>query len=114
MFLPARAAWAPCCSQRTAPDPGLFNFLLAKFYAKAGDAERAAHYLKLSRDYGYKEFRSAEKDPEFASVIKDPRVQEVLKVPPSYEDQPQDTVSQLSVPPRKQIAFEVNLRRASC
>lgn len=74
---------------RTAPDPALFNFLLAKFYAKAGDAEHAAHYLKLSRDYGYKEFRSAEKDPEFASVIKDPRVQEVLKVPPSYEDQPQ-------------------------
>jgi len=74
---------------RTAPDPGLFNYLLARFYAKAGDAERAAHYLKLSRDYGYKEFRSAEKKPEFASVIKDPRVQEVLKVPPSYEDQPQ-------------------------
>jgi len=73
---------------RTVPDPALFNFLLAKFYAKAGDAERTAHYLKLSRDYGYKEFRSAEKDPEFASVIKDPRVQEVLKVPPSYEDQP--------------------------
>jgi tetratricopeptide (TPR) repeat protein len=74
---------------RTAPEPALFNFLLAKFYAKAGDAERAAHYLKLSRDYGYKEFRSAEKDPEFTLVIKDPRVQEVLKVPPSYEDQPQ-------------------------
>jgi len=77
---------------RTAPDPALFNFLLAKFYAKAGDAERAAHYLKLSRDYGYKEFRSVEKDPEFSSVIKDPRVQEVLKVPPSYEDQPQKPV----------------------
>lgn len=77
---------------RTAPDPALFNFLLAKFYARAGDAERAAHYLKLSRDYGYKEFRSAERDPEFASVIKDPRVQEVLKVPPSYEDQPQKQV----------------------
>lgn len=76
---------------RTAPDPALFNFLLAKFYAKVGDAEHAAHYLKLSRDYGYKEFRSAEKDPGFASVIKDPRVQEVLKVPPSYEDQPQKT-----------------------
>lgn len=70
--------------QRTAPDPGMFNFLLAKFYAKSGDAEHAAHYLKLSRDYGYKEFRSAEKDPEFASVIKDPRVQEVLQVTPSY------------------------------
>jgi tetratricopeptide (TPR) repeat protein len=70
--------------QRTAPDPGQFNFLLAKFYAKTGDAEHAAHYLKLSRDYGYKDYRSAEKDPEFAAVIKDPRVQEVLQVTPSY------------------------------
>jgi tetratricopeptide (TPR) repeat protein len=78
---------------RTAPDPALFNFLLARFYARSGDAERAAHYLKLSRDYGYKEFRSAEKDPEFASVINDPRVQEVLKVPPSYDDQPQKPLS---------------------
>lgn len=79
--------------QRTAPDPGMFNFLLAKFYAKAGDAEHAAHYLKLSRDYGYKEFRSAEKDPEFAGVIKDPRVQEVLQVMPSYLDSGQKPVS---------------------
>jgi tetratricopeptide (TPR) repeat protein len=79
--------------QRTAPDPGMFNFLLAKFYAKAGDAEHAAHYLKLSRDFGYKGFRSVEKDPEFASVIKDPRIQEVLQVPPSYLDQAQKPIS---------------------
>ncbi len=79
--------------QRTAPDPGMFNFLLAKFYAKAGDAEHAAHYLKLSRDFGYKDYRSVEKDPEFASVIKDPRVQEVLQMPPSYLDQAQKPVS---------------------
>jgi tetratricopeptide (TPR) repeat protein len=79
--------------QRTAPDPGMFNFLLAKFYAKAGDAEHAAHYLKLSRDFGYKDFRSVEKDPGFASVIKDPRIQEVLQVPPSYLDQAQKPIS---------------------
>ncbi|HWF38009.1 MAG TPA: tetratricopeptide repeat protein [Candidatus Acidoferrales bacterium] len=78
--------------QRSAPDPGLFNFLLAKFYAKMGDAEHAAHYLKLSRDYGYKDFRTAEKDPEFAAVIKDPRVQEVLQVP-SYLDPNQKPVA---------------------
>jgi tetratricopeptide (TPR) repeat protein len=79
--------------QRTSPDPGMFNFLLAKFYAKKGDAEHAAHYLKLARDYGYKEFRSVEKDPEFATVIKDPRVQEVLQVAPSYQDQPDKPVA---------------------
>ena len=84
---------------RTAPDPALFNFLLAKFYAKAGDAEHAAHYLKLSRDYGYKEFRSAEKDPEFASVIKDPRVQEVLKVPALLRGPAAETRPRIEQPP---------------
>lgn len=72
--------------QRSAPDPGLFYFLLAKSFARSGDAEHAAHYLKLSRDDGYKDFVLAIKDPEFASVIKDPRVQEVLRVQPSYEE----------------------------
>ena len=79
-----RGGVGPILQQRTAPDPGMFNFVLAKFYAKSGDAAKAAHYLKLSRDFGYKDFRSAEKDPAFASVIKDARVQEVLFVPPSY------------------------------
>jgi tetratricopeptide (TPR) repeat protein len=70
--------------QRTTTDPGLFYFFVAKSYALAGDAERAAHYLKLSRDDGYKDFATAAKDPAFAKVIKDPRVQEVLTVVPSY------------------------------
>lgn len=70
--------------QRTATDPGLFYFFVAKSYALAGDAERAARYLKLSRDDGYKEFATAKTDPAFEKVIKDPRVQEVLTVAPSY------------------------------
>ena len=70
--------------QRSAPDPGTFNFFLAKTFAKAGDAERTAHYLKLSRDYGYKNLRSVEKDPDFAAVIHDPRVQDVLRNRPSF------------------------------
>lgn len=72
--------------QRAAPNPGLFFFLLAKSFAKVGDAERTAHYLKLSRDDGYKDFATAEKDPEFAKVIQDPRVHEVLHAVPSYVD----------------------------
>jgi tetratricopeptide (TPR) repeat protein len=70
--------------QRSTTDPGLFYFFVAKTYALSGDAERAAHYLKLARDDGYKDFAAVEKDPAFAKVIKDPRVQEVLTVPPSY------------------------------
>ncbi len=71
---------------RTAPDPGLFFFFVAKTFAMAGDAERTAHYLKLARDDGYKDYLSAQKDPSFAKVIKDPRVQEVLLVAPSYAE----------------------------
>ncbi|MGA9593280.1 MAG: hypothetical protein WBS18_09295, partial [Candidatus Acidiferrales bacterium] len=68
----------------TSTDPGLFYYFVAKTYAGAGDAEEAAHFLKLARDDGYTGFLSAQTDPAFAKVIKDPRVQEVLVVPPSY------------------------------
>jgi tetratricopeptide (TPR) repeat protein len=69
---------------RTSPDPGLFYFFVAKSFAQAGDAEHAAHYLKLARDDGYKDYLSAQTDPAFARVIKDPGVQEVLQVVPAY------------------------------
>ena len=79
--------------QRSASDPGALHFMLAKSYARIGDAERAARYLKMSRDEGYKEFRTAETDPDFAKVIKDPRVQEVLQVQPAYASDPQKPVT---------------------
>jgi tetratricopeptide (TPR) repeat protein len=72
--------------QRSAPDPGTLYFLVAKSYAKAGDAERTAHFLKMARDDGYKDFLSVKKDPDFARVIKDPRVQEVFQMQPAYAD----------------------------
>lgn len=75
--------------QRSSPDPGGLHYTLAKSYAKMGDAERAARYLKQARDEGYKDYRNAEKDPDFAKVIKDPRVQEVLHVQPAYAAEPQ-------------------------
>lgn len=78
--------------QRTTTDPGLFYFFVAKSYALAGDAEHAAHFLKLARDDGYKDFTSAKTDPAFAKVIKDPRMQEVLTVIPSYAADQSKTV----------------------
>lgn len=83
-ILEAKGGNGTVIQQRTTTDPGLFYFFVAKSYAMAGDAERAARYLKLSRDDGYKDFVTAQKDPAFAKVIKDPRVQEVLTVMPSY------------------------------
>ena len=79
--------------QRSAPDPGTFNFFLAKTYAKAGDVERAVRYLKLSRDYGYKNIRSVQKDPDFAAVIKDPRIQDILQNRPSFATDDQKPVA---------------------
>lgn len=72
---------------RTAADPGTLYFLVAKSYAKLGDAEHTARYLKLARDDGYKNYLAAEKDPDFARVIKDPQVQDVLHRRPPYEAQ---------------------------
>jgi len=70
--------------QRSTDDPGALYFVVARSYAKAGDAEHAARYLKMARDNGYKGFRTVQKDPDFARVIDDPRVKEVLRFPPPY------------------------------
>lgn len=86
-----RGSGGSIVQQRTTTDPGMFYFYVAKTFALAGDAERAAHYLKLARDDGYKEFLSAERDPAFAKVIKDSRVREVLQNPPSYSDEAKKT-----------------------
>ncbi len=80
-----KSGYGTVIQQRTTTDPGLFNFFVAKSYAAMGDAERVAHFLRLARDDGYKDFMSAETDPAFAKVIKDARVQEVLHVMPSYQ-----------------------------
>lgn len=70
--------------QRSATDPGMLYFLVAKSYAKAGDAEQTAHYLKVARDDGYRNFTSAKTDPDFALVIKDRRVQQVFDIQPAF------------------------------
>lgn len=59
-------------------DPGLFYFLVARAYAQMGNAERCAHYLKMSRDEGYQKFASAKTDPTFSKVVADPQVQAVF------------------------------------
>jgi tetratricopeptide (TPR) repeat protein len=88
----ARGEGGAIVQQRSTTDPGLFYFFVAKSYALAGDAEHAAHFLKLARDDGYKEFSSCSKDPAFVKVIKDPRVQAVLTVAPSYATDQHKTV----------------------
>jgi tetratricopeptide (TPR) repeat protein len=79
--------------ERSAQDLGLFFFMIAKTYAKKGDAERTAHYLKVARDDGYEKFRSAITDPDFARVIDDARVRDILNLPPSYAPEPKKSSS---------------------
>jgi tetratricopeptide (TPR) repeat protein len=74
--------------ERSTPDPGLFYFFVARTYAQIGSAEQAAHYLKMARDDGYKNFVSAKTDPAFSKVIKDPRVQDIFKPVPELAQQP--------------------------
>ncbi|HUA01438.1 MAG TPA: tetratricopeptide repeat protein [Candidatus Aquilonibacter sp.] len=70
--------------QRSSQDPGRLYFLVAKSYAKTGDAEHAAHFLKEARDDGYRDFTAAKTDPDFARVIRDKRVQEVFDIQPVF------------------------------
>lgn len=72
----------PMVQQRGTTDPGLFYFFVARTYAQLGDAAHAAHYLKMSRDVGYKKLDDAKTDPAFVNVIKDPRVQAVFRPVP--------------------------------
>ncbi len=64
--------------QRSVPDPGMFYYYMARSYAQMGNAERCAHYLKMSRDEGYKQYMAAGTDPGFAKVAEDERVKEIL------------------------------------
>jgi len=73
---------------RSVSDHGLFYFFLAKSFAKMGDAEHCAQYLKKARDESYPELASAKTDPAFAAVLHDPAVAEVLQLPPPANKAP--------------------------
>ena len=88
MVFEHRGSSGSVLQQRTAADSGDLYFTIAKSYAKLGDAERVARYLKLARDDGYKKMLEVEKDPAFAKVIKDARVQEVLRLHSTYAGEP--------------------------
>lgn len=64
--------------QRDVADRAMFDFLLAKTYAQAGNVAACAHYLVMARDDGYKNIRSVSTDPAFAAVIKNPAIQQFL------------------------------------
>jgi len=76
-----RSSAGTLLQDRSVADRGFFYFFLAKSFAQVGNAERCAHYLRRSKDEGYKDWASALKDPAFGNVVNDPQVQEVLHPP---------------------------------
>jgi len=75
--------------------PGLLYYTLAKTFAILGNAKSCAHYLKMSRDEGYKKYTEALKDPAFKTVLKDPRVQAILVPKPQSADSTATTDTQV-------------------
>lgn len=74
--------------QRGMSNPGLFYYFVARTYAQLGNAERAAHYLTMSRDDGYAKYTAAKADPAFSRVIKSSLVQAVFAPVPEMVDNP--------------------------
>ena len=58
-------------------DRARYSYVIAKMYARAGDAERCLLYLKKAIEQGYPEIKQVYTDEEFATVRKDPRFSEL-------------------------------------
>jgi tetratricopeptide (TPR) repeat protein len=63
-------------------DRAHYEFVLAKLFAKAGDADRSFEFLRKSLEDGYKGVSEANTAPEFAELRKDARFAEVMKQKP--------------------------------
>ncbi len=58
-------------------DRARYSYVIAKMYARAGDADRCLLYLKKAIEQGYPEIKKVYTDEEFAVVRKDPRFNEL-------------------------------------
>jgi len=59
-------------------DRARYDYVLAKLYAKKGEADRSLHYLKKAMEEGYKDIEDVYKDNEFTELRKDPRFGELM------------------------------------
>ena len=55
------------------------DFLIAKLYARRGNAEGALDYLRRAKERHYPQLSDVYTDKEFASLWKDPRLQTIVK-----------------------------------
>lgn len=59
-------------------DRALYDYTVAKLYAKMGFSERSLEYLRKAMEEGYKDFKNVYKDAEFAELRKDKRFTELM------------------------------------
>ena len=63
---------------RSVENHGMFFYMMAREYARMGDATHCADYLRKSYEEGYKDALKARTDPDFQKVVNDPAVQAVF------------------------------------
>src|SRR5581483_9261613 len=63
-------------------DRALYNYILAKMYARMGNADRSLLYLRKAMEDGYTKIQSVYSDAEFAALRKDPRFSELMAARP--------------------------------
>lgn len=68
-------------------DRAHFDYVLAKLYAKSGNADRSLLCLRRAMEEGYKAIDNVYKDAEFANLRKDPRFAELMAArPPAIQE----------------------------
>lgn len=63
-------------------DRARFSYVIAKMYAKSGNADRCLLYLKKAMEAGYAGISDVYKDEEFVQVRKDPRFTQLMASKP--------------------------------
>jgi tetratricopeptide (TPR) repeat protein len=83
-----RTSRAGVAAQMSKPeDRAHYDYVIAKLYAKGGDADRSLEYLRKALEEGYKSINNVYKDEEFSGIRKDPRFTALMSVrPPAISD----------------------------
>jgi len=58
-----------------------YSYMLAKIYAKRGDAEQCLRCLRMAKEQGYRELANVYKDEEFSGLRQDTRLAEIVPAP---------------------------------
>jgi len=58
-----------------------YDYMLAKIYARLGNAEECLHCLKRAKEGGYHNIANVYKDKEFSRLVQDPRLSEIVPPP---------------------------------